>query len=107
MALSANEILEIMTKFKDLGLTSFKAEGIEITNAVQSTAPSAQLQKPKVEPIPEEVKPEQIMTPMSAFDEMDEEMMTYYATPYYDELLAKREAMKAAKESGTNEIPNT
>jgi hypothetical protein len=105
MALSASEIIQVMEKFKELGLTSFKAEGIEMTNAVQATAPSAQLQKPKAEPIPEDIKPEQIINPLSVFDEMDEEMMTYYATPYYDELLAKREAMKAAKDSGTNEIP--
>lgn len=99
MSLKADEILQIMAKAKELGI-NVKIDGLEITQATQvQPAAFAPIVKPS-EPIPEEIQAKDIVTPMSTFDEMDEELIQYWSTPYYDELVAKREAMaKAAKES--------
>lgn len=35
---------------------------------------------------------EELLKPLSPFDEMTEEEILYYATPYYDELQAKKKA---------------
>lgn len=41
-----------------------------------------------------DLKPEQIIAPLSVFDEMTEEEILYWSSPYYDELMAKKEALK-------------
>lgn len=39
-----------------------------------------------------EIKEEELVKPMSPFDGMTEEEILYYATPYYDEIQAQKEA---------------
>lgn len=105
MALTALEIIQVMEKAKELGVSTLKVEGVEIALGQVNTGniPTA---KPS-QPIPEELKPEDIMAPMSVFDELDEEELLYWSTPYYDEIQAKKQAMREAKENGTNEISDT
>lgn len=94
-----------MSKFKELGLTSFKAEGIEMTNDVKVTQPSdVVMTKPKLEPNTDELKAEDIVQPMSVLEELDEDDILYWATPYYDDIQARKQAMQEAKANGTNEI---
>lgn len=93
-----------MSKFKELGLTTFKAEGIEMTNVIM---PDHAKPQPAAIPLNREVpdlKAEEIVAPMSLMDELDEDDVLYWSTPFYDEIQARKEAMKQAKESGTNEI---
>jgi hypothetical protein len=47
----------------------------------------------KLDPIPE-LEAREIIEPLSPFDEIDEEEILYYATPYYDELQAKKAKLK-------------
>lgn len=41
----------------------------------------------------------ELLKPMSVLDEYSDEDVLYWATPYYDEMIAKREAHKKALES--------
>lgn len=46
-----------------------------------------------------DLKPEQIIAPLSVFEEMTDDEILYWSTPYYDELMAQKELQKqAAKE---------
>ena len=72
MALTADDIIKIMEKAKELGLID---------------------SSPKPEP-KQEVDLEKIYIGPAALDEPDEEMIKYWATPYYDVLMAEREAKK-------------
>ena len=104
MTLTVEEICRLMEKFKELGLTSFEieSEGIKMGNQPAGSALSAPLVK-VAPPIPDDIKPEDIENPMSVFDEPDEDELLYWSTPYYDDLQAKKQAIAAARESGTNE----
>jgi hypothetical protein len=94
------EITQILANVRAMQLEKVEIDGV--TYYTKQTTIEA-----KSQPIPEEIKPEDIMAPMSVFDEPDEDEILYWSTPYYDEIMAKKQAMKEAKESGTNEIPNT
>lgn len=85
------EILSLLVKAKELGIgqehiDAFKAGSIVPRETVQDR------------------KPEDLIKPLSTFDEMDEELIRYWATPFYDELIAKREAQKQRKLTGDGEI---
>jgi hypothetical protein len=46
-----------------------------------------------------DVKPDELVKPLSVLDQMTSDEILYYATPYYDELQAQKEA-QAKKMSG-------
>lgn len=46
-------------------------------------------------------KPEDLVAPMSVFEEPTDEEILYYATPYYDELQANKAEMARRKKEGT------
>jgi hypothetical protein len=48
-----------------------------------------------------ESKPEDLVKPMSVFDEPDEELVKYWSTPYYDVLIAQREEQNRLKKEST------
>lgn len=91
MALSAEEIIQVMRTAKELGLTSFKSADIEFTSQAAS-API--VEAPKVSKDVPELKPEDIVNPMSVLDDLDEDEIKYWATPYYDEIQAKKEMQR-------------
>ena len=93
--MTAEEIIKVLERAKELGVTSLKVDGLEVNLGPAASPP---LQVPN-NPIPEEITAKDIVTPMSAFEEMDEELIQYWATPFFDELVAKREAMKHAKDT--------
>lgn len=41
-----------------------------------------------------DLKPEQIISPLSPWEELSEEEVQYWHSPYYDELQARKEALK-------------
>jgi hypothetical protein len=43
-----------------------------------------------------DLKPEELISPLSVFEEYTDEEILYWATPYFDELQAKKEAMREA-----------
>lgn len=106
MALTAAEILQVLEKAKELGLQHIEVEGFEASfgqpsASAPSPQPTVNPQLGAVQPVPER-DAEDIVKPMSVFDEMTDEEILYYSTPYYDELQAKKELMQQAKESEGN-----
>lgn len=79
------EILEVLIKAKELGLTMRDVEAFK---------------NPSHKTLVPDLKAEEIVKPMSAFEDFSEDRIKYWATPYYDELVAKEEAMKKNKENG-------
>lgn len=71
------EIMQILCKAKELGITMDDINKYKNKTEV------------KDEPI------EEIVKPLSALDDLSEHEILYYATPYFDEIQAKKEAQKA------------
>lgn len=71
------EILKTLIKAKELGISMDDVESF----------------KAKTIPVPEQ-KSEDIVKPLSVLDDVSEEEILYFATPYYDELQHKKEAQK-------------
>ncbi len=73
MSLTADDIIRIMEKAKELGLLD---------------------DKPKAD-IPQPTEKELMaMIPKTPYDEMSEEEIKYYATPYWDEIQRQKEEKK-------------
>lgn len=91
MEMTAGEVLQILEKAKDLGITHLKMNGIEADYAPRVS------QKHGSETVPD-LKPEEIVALPSPFDNLSDEELLFYATPYGLELEAKKEAMQTPKE---------
>jgi len=74
------EALKLLIKKKELGITDQELESFK-----QSLNPKSYVQ---------DLKAEEIVRPASPLDDLTEEEILYYATPYFDELQARKEAMK-------------
>ena len=94
MSLTTLEIIQVMTQAKELGFTNLKIDGLELNST--SKQPVAEPVK-ATEPPPADLKPEEIVSPLSVLDELTDEEILYWSTPYYQELQEKKEAMKQAK----------
>lgn len=79
MSLNKEEILELMTKAKELGLTQVKVDGFEA-----SFGPTPIVSMPSEDKDLEAIQ--------KANEEPSHEELLYWSTPYYDELVAKRKA---------------
>lgn len=53
----------------------------------------------KSEPVPD-MKADQIVSPLSVLDQFTDEEILYYATPYFDELQARKEAQRQKLNGG-------
>lgn len=83
------EIMQILIKAKELGITDddvMKMRGAAVSR----------------ETFVPDLKPEEIVKPLSAFDDLSDEEILYYATPYYDEIQGKKEAQKQKLSEETN-----
>lgn len=69
------EALKLLIKARELGITDADIETFKAKLA------------PEVVP---ELKPEEIVKPISVLDEFSEEEIQFYATPYFDELQEKK-----------------
>ncbi len=90
-SLTAQDIIAVMTKAKELGVNELKVEGLELRVNAQSPVVVEKISPLKE--IPNDLKIEDILAPSSPFDNMSDEELLYYATPYFDELQAKKELM--------------
>lgn len=77
MALSADDIIKIIKAAQDMGLVEPEKPRVVIPERVLSK---------------EEI--EKIFVPSTPFDDMTNEEILFYATPYYDVLQAEKEAKK-------------
>lgn len=76
------QLLEEALAFaRDHGLTSIEVDGVKFNVPGESV---------KVLDFVPDMKPEEIIKPMNTLDEMSDEEILYYATPYYDELQTKK-----------------
>lgn len=80
---------EIIEEAKELGIESVEFEGVKYTLGKNEI--------PRNSYVPE-VKAEEIMTPMPIFEELTDDEIKYWATPYYDELQAKKAAQSEQKQ---------
>jgi hypothetical protein len=85
MSLTAQEIMAVMEKAKELGTQSLEVEGVKISFE-KGFRPKADL------PMTTEVPLNEVFKGSSVWDEMSDEELLYYATPYYDELQEKKKA---------------
>jgi hypothetical protein len=96
MSLSADEMIKVMEKAKELGVNELKVEGMSLSFAEAMRSAGFK----SSEPVPE-LKAEEIVKPLSAFDDLTEEEIMYYATPRYDEIQAEKAAhQEKLKEEG-------
>lgn len=82
--------MQILIKAKELGITLE-----DVTKYRSATVSRETINVP-------EMKAEEIMAPLSVFEELSEDKIKYWATPHYDEIVAREEAMKNAKQRGEN-----
>ena len=73
---------------QEQGLGFIEVEGIKIFVPQQSMTNE----------VPE-ISAEDLMKPIGPFDDLSEEEILFYATPYYDELQANKEMQKQRRES--------
>lgn len=86
--MSREELKQLLEQAKELGVESVEIEGIKYTLRRDPVM--------RQDYVPE-VAPEEILKPLSAFDELSEEEVLYYATPYYDELQARKQEKQEKK----------
>lgn len=75
--------------------------GSRIINSETGRPPAKDMVSTEAAPLTDE-KPEDIITPMSVMDEVSDEEAMYWSTPYYDELMAKKEELKKKKDSNVH-----
>lgn len=82
--------MNLIKQAKDLGLASIKIGDVEIVFSKDRT-------EQKTHAVPD-LEAKDILVPPSPFDDITEEEILYFATPFYDELQAiknkKQEAIK-------------
>lgn len=81
---SPEEIAMIIDNCKRIGVESVEIDGVKYNVAQQM----AREQNRMVPDLP----PEQLVVPLSPFDDMSDDEIKYYATPYYDVLQAEKES---------------
>jgi hypothetical protein len=96
MAYTAKELLEIMTFAAKLGLTYIDVEGVKMGFEIK-TSPVLHPQSQQQVPLPQlpDMKAEDLVTPISVFDELTDEEILFYSCPYGEELQAAKEQRAA------------
>jgi hypothetical protein len=86
---SIDEIKAYIQLCREQGLTKMEVDGVMF-----HIAPQTQItHRPN-----EELKGEDLISPLSAFDEPDEDEVLYYSSPYYEEIQYQRELQKKREE---------
>jgi hypothetical protein len=91
MNLTTEDIFKLLDKCKEVRLEYFKLDTLQIQFPPIPASIKAPVAEFQPQPIPEKLA-EELVKPMSVLDEMSSEEILYYATPYYDELQAQKEA---------------
>lgn len=94
MSLTAAEIIQVMERARELGVKQLKVGEIE------ACFDGGIIGNAKHEPVPDQTA-EQLVKPMSVLDQFTDEEIKYYATPYFEELMARKaeHAKKLAEET--------
>jgi hypothetical protein len=91
MALTADEIIKIIKESKQMGFNHVRVEGVELISGPEKEVVDHG-------PVPD-MKAEDIINPLSVFEEPDEKEVLYWSSPYYDELMSQKAAKAAMKEN--------
>lgn len=83
------EIKELIDFAKENDLASIEIEGVKFSLNPNAVIPSSYV---------EEMKAEEMVKPLSPFEDLSEEDIRYWATPYFDILQAEKEAAKNQRE---------
>lgn len=86
--MNREELREILSEAREMQVESVEIQGIKYTLGSSPIVKQTYV---------EDLKPEEIVKPLSVLDEYTEEEILYYATGYFDELQEKKEAMKKQK----------
>lgn len=89
MSLTATEIAFLMKQAKELGGVSLKVDGLEIHVVENKATPKQEETRELTEQDIKEL--EKVLSPH--FEDYSDEEILYFATPYFDELQAKKQAM--------------
>lgn len=84
------QIKEMIEFAREQKLESIEIDGIKYTLGSNIGFPRSAI-------VPE-MKPEEMVRPLSVLDEMSEEEIQYWATPWYDQLQAQKEELKNKKQ---------
>ena len=82
------EVESILKQAKEMQIESVELDGIKYVLGAPTRAKPAYV---------EDLKAEEIISPLSVLDEPTEEEVKYYSTPYWDVLQARKEAEKNQK----------
>lgn len=88
---SKEEMRAIIEEARELEIPEIIVDGV--TYNLERKTLAVELKK-----FVEELKPEEIVKPMSTLDELSDEEVIYWASPYFDEIQAKKEAHKNQKQ---------
>lgn len=75
------EIMQTLIKAKELGITQDDVEAFKAKLLPRET-------------IVPDMKASDILAPISSFDDLSDEEILYWASPYYDDIQTKKEAQK-------------
>lgn len=87
--------LELLQEARDMGMAEITIDNVHYKLG------KTEEQKPMLELTEEQVKA--LVNPMSLLDDLSEEEILYYATPYFDELQAKKETRNQQLKDKENE----
>lgn len=90
MSFTAEEVMKLMDHAKELGISKIKVEGFEAELSHLNQTPAPAQTGTIADLSDEEIR--ELVIPPSPFDDLSDEEILYFATPYYDELQAKKEA---------------
>ncbi len=78
------EIASILAQAKEMGMESVEVDGVKYTLGAHPVT--------KQLGFPQELKPEEMVTPLSVLDEYTEEEILYWSSGYFDDLQARKES---------------
>jgi len=85
--LNPDEVLIVIEKAKSLGVQELEYNGIKVKFK------NEEIKKPETPPLVSQVPDlDQVFKPLSPLDDVTPEEILYYATPYYAEIQAEKEA---------------
>ena len=89
-----DELKEIIDNAREFGMAQVEVDGVKYhINPITST--------PFCHPVPE-LKPEDIIKPLSVLDDMDEDEILYWSSPFYDEIQTNKELQLQARKEEDN-----
>ncbi len=88
-----NEVVALIDNAKAMGILKIEIDGV-VYHLDQPAAP-------KSNHVPD-LTAEEIVNPLSVLDEMDDDEILYWSSPYYEEIQNKKELQKQMKAESEN-----